>query len=182
MSLKPLLGIVPALVLSEMLLGASAARADLVFAWSGDCVTGCPVGEKVSAELDLDQGYVFGTAITNDNFGELVFRSSRLDLTITTLDDPTTGVNQNGMLAGGAIAFQNGGKSFSFQVASGGGLNWAAAGGGPLLRGLGSSRFIPAGVATVPELSTWAMMLAGFGGLGFIAFYRSRRSSVSALA
>ena len=181
MSLKALLGIVPALVLSEMLLGASAARADLVFAWSGDCVTGCPLGEKVSAELDLDQGYVFGTAITNDNFGELVFRSSRLDLTITTLDDSTTGVNRNGALAGGAIAFRNGGKSFSFQVASGG-LNWAAAGGGILLRGLGSSRFIPAGVATVPEPSTWAMMLAGFGGLGFIAFYRSRRSSVSALA
>jgi len=181
MSLKPLLGIVPALVLSGMLLGASAARADLVFAWSGDCVTGCPLGEKVSAELDLDQDYVFGTAITNDNFGELVFRSSRLDLTITTLDDSTTGVNRNGALAGGAIAFKNGGKSFSFQVASGG-LNWAAAGGGILLRGLGSSRFIPAGVATVPEPSTWAMMLAGFGGLGFIAFYRSRRSSVSALA
>jgi hypothetical protein len=34
----------------------------------------------------------------------------------------------------------------------------------------------------VPEASTWAMMLAGFGGLGFAAFYRSRRSSVSPLA
>ena len=181
MSLKALLGIVPALVLSGMLLGASAARADLVFAWSGDCVTGCPLGEKVSAELDLDQGYVFGTAITNDNFGELVFRSSRLDLTITTLDDPTTGVNQNGMLAGGAIAFQNGGKSFSFQVASGGGLNWAAAGGGTLLRGLGSSRFTPAGVATVPEPSTWAMMLVGFAGLGFVS-YRASRRGVARLA
>lgn len=37
-------------------------------------------------------------------------------------------------------------------------------------------------LTAVPEASTWAMMLAGFGGLGFAAFYRSRRSSVSALA
>jgi PEP-CTERM motif len=36
--------------------------------------------------------------------------------------------------------------------------------------------------AAVPEASTWAMMLAGFGGLGFAAFYRSRRTSISALA
>src|ERR1700722_15032318 len=138
MSLKPLLGIVPALVLSGMLLGASAARADLVFAWSGDCVTGCPLGERVSAELDLDQDYVFGTAITNDNFGELTFRSSNLNLLITTLDDPTTGVNQDGSLAGSAIAFQSGANVFSFQVLSGGGLNWTAAGSGVPLRGVGA--------------------------------------------
>jgi PEP-CTERM motif len=110
-------------------------------------------------------------------FGELIFRSSRLDLTITTLDDPTTGVNQNGTLAGGAIAFQNGGKSFSFQVASGGGLNWAAAGGGIVLRGLGSSRFIPTGVSSVPEPSTWAMILVGFAGLGFVSYRASRRGA-----
>jgi hypothetical protein len=37
-------------------------------------------------------------------------------------------------------------------------------------------------LTAVPEASTWAMMLAGFGGLGFAAFYRSRRSGVSAVA
>jgi hypothetical protein len=37
-------------------------------------------------------------------------------------------------------------------------------------------------LTAVPEASTWVMMLAGFGGLGFAAFYRSRRSGVSALA
>jgi hypothetical protein len=36
--------------------------------------------------------------------------------------------------------------------------------------------------AAVPETSTWVMMLAGFGGLGFAAFYRSRGSRVSAIA
>jgi hypothetical protein len=37
-------------------------------------------------------------------------------------------------------------------------------------------------LTAVPEASAWAMMLAGFGGLGFAAFYRSRRRSVSVLA
>jgi PEP-CTERM motif len=181
MSLKALLGIVPALGLSGMLLGAPAAHADLVFAWSGNCVIGCPAGEKVSAELDLDQDYVFGTAITNDNFDELVFRSSRLDQIITTLDQPTTGVNKDGSLAGSAIAFRNGGKVFSFQVLSGGGLNWTAtAPGGVLLRGLGASRFTPTGVLTVPEPSTWAMMLLGFAGLGFVGYRQTRRAKLQA--
>jgi hypothetical protein len=34
----------------------------------------------------------------------------------------------------------------------------------------------------VPEPSTWAMMLAGFGGLAFAAFRRARRTGVSVVA
>jgi PEP-CTERM motif len=34
----------------------------------------------------------------------------------------------------------------------------------------------------VPEASTWAMMLAGFGGLGVVAFRRARKPQISALA
>jgi hypothetical protein len=163
-----LMGSAVALCLGAILLGAPAARADLVFTWSGSCVTGCSAGERVNAELDLDPDYVFGTTITNDNFGELIFRSSTLNQIITTLDDPTTGVNKDGSLADSAIAFQNGGKVFSFQVLSGGGLNWTAAGGSIVLRGLGASSFSPAGVLSTPESSTWAMMLLGFAGLGFL--------------
>jgi hypothetical protein len=36
--------------------------------------------------------------------------------------------------------------------------------------------------AAVPEASTWAMMLAGFGGLGVMAFRRARKSQISAFA
>jgi hypothetical protein len=36
--------------------------------------------------------------------------------------------------------------------------------------------------STVPEASTWAMMLAGFGGLAFAAFRRTRKTGVSAVA
>ncbi len=34
---------------------------------------------------------------------------------------------------------------------------------------------------SVPEASTWAMMFAGFGGLGYAAFRRSRKATVSAI-
>lgn len=36
--------------------------------------------------------------------------------------------------------------------------------------------------SSVPELSTWGMMVAGFGGLGLAAFRRARKTSVSAFA
>jgi hypothetical protein len=169
-----LMGSAVALGLGAMSLAAPAARAELVFTWSGSCVLGCPTGERVNAELELDQDYVFGTAITNDNFGELTFRSSNLNLLITTLDDPTTGVNQDGSLAGSAIAFQSGANFFSFQVFSGGGLNFTAAGSGVTLRGLGASSFSQAGILSTPEPSTWAMMLIGFAGLGYAGYRRAR--------
>jgi PEP-CTERM motif len=173
-----LMGSAVALGLGALSLGAPAARADLVFTWSGSCVLGCPAGERVNAELDLDPDYVFGTTITNANFGELTFRSSTLNLLITTLDDPATGINQDGSLTDTAIAFQSGANVFSFQVLSGGGLNWTAAGSGVTLRGLGASKFSPAGILSTPEPSTWAMMLLGFVGLGFAGYRSTRRSAI----
>jgi hypothetical protein len=168
-----------AMGLALALFGAPAARADLVFNWSGNCVTGCPAGQGVSAELDLDQDYVFGTPITDDNFVDLTFKSSTLNQIITTLDNPATGINSNGSLVTGAINFQNGAKVFAFQVSSPGGLNWFATSDSLTLRGLGASKFTPAGVLSTPEPSTWAMMLLGFAGLGFAA---KRRRVIGFLA
>jgi hypothetical protein len=34
--------------------------------------------------------------------------------------------------------------------------------------------------SAVPELSTWAMMLAGFGALGFAGYRRNKAASVAA--
>ena len=42
-----------------------------------------------------------------------------------------------------------------------------------------NAAFSLTGVSTVPEPSTWAMMLLGFAGLGF-AFHRSRRKLATA--
>ena len=41
--------------------------------------------------------------------------------------------------------------------------------------------FATVGPGTVPEPSTWAMMLIGFAGLGYAAFRRSSRRNISAL-
>jgi hypothetical protein len=37
--------------------------------------------------------------------------------------------------------------------------------------------FLPAG--SVPEPATWAMMIVGFGGLGFVAYRRSRNPALA---
>jgi hypothetical protein len=37
-----------------------------------------------------------------------------------------------------------------------------------------SNLFKPGALGAVPELSTWAMMLAGFAGLGFMGLLRKR--------
>lgn len=37
-------------------------------------------------------------------------------------------------------------------------------------------------VAAVPELSTWAMMLIGFGGIGFFAYRQSKKTSAASAA
>jgi PEP-CTERM motif len=40
----------------------------------------------------------------------------------------------------------------------------------------------PSGVAAVPEPSTWAMMILGFAGVGFLAYRRTRKSSAMVLS
>ena len=37
-------------------------------------------------------------------------------------------------------------------------------------------------VATVPEPSTWAMMILGFAGIGFMAYRRSRKNTMALTA
>jgi hypothetical protein len=81
-------------------------------------------------------------------------------------------VNTNPNLDVGFNLWNNGNGSYTGFIAGN-----SPAAGQPIIY-LGETGALTA----VPEASTWAMMLAGFGGLGFAGFYRSRRSSVSALA
>jgi hypothetical protein len=52
--------------------------------------------------------------------------------------------------------------------------------GQPFLAGLTGTDF--AATAAVPEPSTWAMMILGFAGVGFMAYRRSRKDQGLALA
>jgi PEP-CTERM motif-containing protein len=83
-------------------------------------------------------------------------------------------VNTNPNLDVGFNLWSNNDGSFTGFIAGN-----SPAGGQPIIY-LGETGAVAS--AAVPEASTWAMMLAGFGGLGFAAFYRSRRTSISALA
>jgi hypothetical protein len=173
-------GPVGSLGLAAMLLGAPPARANYFeFTWAGTCVIGCPVGERANVTLTLADDYAFGSAITSANFDELIFRvEGGLNQILTTLDASTNGINRDGSLAGGRpIRFEDGVKVFSFEVLTTG-LNWFADPG--LLRGSGASKFTPVGVSAIPEPSTWAMMLLGFAGLGFVGYRRTRRAKPQA--
>ena len=46
--------------------------------------------------------------------------------------------------------------------------------------GVDDVRYVNAGSSAVPELATWAMMLLGFAGLGFVGYRTSRKSAVLA--
>ena len=87
---------------------------------------------------------------------------------------PVFTVNTNPNLDVGFNVWNNGNGTYTGFIAGN-----SPAAGQPIIY-LGETGAVA--LTAVPEASTWAMMLAGFGGLGFAAFYRSRRSSVSALA
>jgi PEP-CTERM motif len=84
---------------------------------------------------------------------------------------------------GGGSGFSGGGGPNDVGFGSGGG------GGGSYLASLFADQVLKAGVNSgdgsisimaVPEPSTWAMMLAGFAGLGFLGWRESRKTTAHA--
>lgn len=61
---------------------------------------------------------------------------------------------------------------------------WSDPGAGAIFSGtpFGATDFGSANITAVPEPSTWAMMMLGFFGLGFMAYRRSRKTAPLALA
>jgi hypothetical protein len=98
------------------------------------------------------------------------------------------GVLGNGGFGGGGGAGNSGGGGSGFSGGGGGGeLHGGGGGGGSYFAPLQfTDRYLKGGVnrgdgsiriAPVPETSTWAMMLAGFAGLGWFAHARRRKTS-----
>jgi uncharacterized protein (TIGR03118 family) len=121
----------------------------------------------------------WGMAIAPSSFGEFAgdllvgnFGNGEINAynaTTGTWIGALDGTSGNPLVIDGlwALTFGNG--------AGGGSLNTLYFTAGPD----GESHGLFGSLAVVPELSTWAMMLAGFAGLGLTA-YRSRRTSIEA--
>ena len=95
----------------------------------------------------------------------------------------------SGFSGGGGSGFSGGGAGGG--LVSGGGNGFGGGGGGSYLASLFTDQVLTAGGASrgdgsisidliptpVPEPSTWAMMLMGFAGLGWLAHARGRKTS-----
>jgi PEP-CTERM motif-containing protein len=102
-----------------------------------------------------------------------------------------------GFGGGGGASYEGGGGGSGFSGGGGGGTGspggggaaYGGGGGGSYLSSLFTDQVLTAGVKSgdgsisidllkaVPEASTWAMMLMGFGGLGWLAQARRRKTS-----
>jgi hypothetical protein len=119
------------------------------------------------------------------------------DVFLTAGEDLTLfvgGQGGSGLIAGGGGGFGSGGGGSGFSGGGGGGPNdvgfgSGGGGGGSYLASLFKDQVLTAGVnsgdgsisiTAVPESSTWAMMLAGFAGLGFLGWRGSRKTTAHA--
>ena len=161
-------------LLSFVIGAASPAKADVVWTVTGTFDDGSSLSGSFTTNVYgyLENNYSLTTSIAR-SVHRLYFHSSdsyysngtfyvdfqpgyQQDLHLTFLDSLT--VNSNNPLVGGA-----GGPSYECQ---GSYSCYIPAG--------GAVQYINSGFASaVPEPSTWAMMILGFAGLGFMAYRRS---------
>jgi hypothetical protein len=170
----PRAGRMAALCLTAALLQAAPARADVVFDFSGDCDRGCT--GTATGVLTLADSYTFGADITDADFISFQYSSSQLKFDITRAG-PTFGggLNADGSLnAAGVLVISNG--TFPFFETGGGSFLV------PLTRSTsdaGSNVTFTLVRGTVPEPSTWAMMLLGFAGLGFAGYRKMKQAALA---
>ena len=166
-------------MLSAGVFQAAPARADVVFDFSGICGVGC--SGTATGVLTLADSYVFGDDVTAADFISFDYSSSDANFEITSADAPSL---VGGLNADGSINFAG---QLSITVTPDvpvfGPLFEATT--GPLGEFIAET-FEEAQLDTgrpysltlvggaVPEPSTWAMMLLGFAGLGWLARLRKR--------
>jgi hypothetical protein len=186
MTFSRVCGALAAFVLSTVLFNASAARANIVFDFSGDCTSGC--AGTATGVLTLSDSYTFGADITMADFISLTYSSSGRDfelqpftppepdyryifgglnangsfnaagrlLILTPIVFPYFQANAEGFMAGTGITRVDKGSTFSFRRE----ITTTSPGGG-----------------AVPEPSTWAMMLLGLASLSFAGYRKRQRAA-----
>jgi PEP-CTERM motif len=152
---------------------ASSPTSPAVFGWTGDYSTGCCVwsGTPVAGTnyFDVSMKFSFATPIAAflsqvswdiAPVSMSVYDSANNLLETLALSDG----NSNLVTPGGYFGFQESSADISSIVFSGGAVG---------VRDISIS-------AAVPEPSTWAMMILGFAGIGFMAYRRKPRPALMA--
>ena len=175
MSIKPFL---MAIAFAATSLCASAARANVVFDWAGTCFDSCT--GTATGVLTLTDGYVFGSAISAADFVCLVYNSNDESEDITSTSLLHGGVNADGSTAL-VVLIIRGPSNFPQFVENDLG-DWQVVPNATTTKpdfGIDGKFTLPANSA-IPEPATWAMMLLGFAGLGFLGYRRTRSDNALA--
>jgi PEP-CTERM motif len=156
------------------------ASANIVFVFSGNCSFGC-IGTTTGV-LTLSNAFISG-GVTPSNFVSLSYVSSDISFTITNSEIPSLrgDLNHDGHPLGELEIIASGPfRDFDFNNDPFLPTFTADVGPNPLhIDGIDTS-FLTSISAAVPEPSTWAMLLLGFAGIGFLAYRRNTKPALSA--
>ena len=169
------------------------ARADVVFTFSGTCDFSCN-GMATGTLMLTNLGAVGSTDITTSNFMSFQYTSSDINNTITNPEQVSGTLNASGSLLSGAIQIVGpGGVSLGgfFELLDTGQFSFSTpfnfstssfVGDEGIGGSFGPAVNTPVVTSAVPEPSTWAMMILGFFGLGFMAYRRKQNGPPFRLA
>lgn len=157
--------------------GLAAVITDLAIGYTGEQWR---VGNAAASLLTFEYS-TNATSLTTGNWT----RASALDFLPLFINGTSTGAALDGNLAANQRAISGTLSGLSIGIGSGFGLRWTQADVTGADQGLGidnlSLRATSAQVqAAVPEPSTWAMMLFGFGAIGWSVRSRRRRAAAAA--
>jgi hypothetical protein len=154
------------------LTSGTAARANLVFDFSGVCSAGC--SGTATGVLTLASDYMFGDAITPATFVSFSYASSDLGFTIPATPTPlfVGGLNADGSLnnlvSGLIIMAPLGNIDITPGIFHATTLGFMDSGSQPQFS-----------LVAVPEPGTWALMASGFAALGFVGYRRASARPVA---
>jgi hypothetical protein len=176
--LKLLGSAVLTLGIATVSLGPESASANVVFDFNGTCnILGCPnPTSTATGVLTLTNAYVFGTDITSADFVSFSYSGAPVSFDITSGDSPFLmgGLNSDGSFNG-----PTGIQIISVEQFQSNLTQWGVEA-GRLAEAGTISTFTNVTTAVPAEPSTWAMLVAGFAGLGFLGYRKT--CSDSALA
>jgi PEP-CTERM motif len=170
-------GAIAALFLSAGRFNAAPARADTVFDFSGVCDAGCT--GTATGVLTLVDFFDDDNGMVDDaTFISFSYTSSSRSFVITLADGGSASglLYDDGRPFGGLVVSSSAGLP-SFQATPE--EFDAATGPDPGTDDVGSSFTFLQVSGAIPEPSTWAMMLLGFAGLGYVGYHTVRQAAVA---